>query len=113
MKSKWGVPPRLKDVETPHVRHIFIHPDDHNLIYVLLEHGGVLLSRDRGQTWYDRSVGIDYVDMHYIENFPGSKERLLCLVGARFFPHRQRRRTLAPRRNRHALGLHRTAQLFP
>ena len=44
-------------------------------IYVLLEHGGVLLSRDRGKTWYDRSIGIDYVDMHYIENYPGSKER--------------------------------------
>jgi photosystem II stability/assembly factor-like uncharacterized protein len=57
------------------VRHIFIHPDDQSLIYVLLEHGGVLMSRDRGKTWYDRSIGIGYVDMHYIENYPGSKER--------------------------------------
>ncbi len=74
-KKKWDVPPRLRGVEFPHVRHIFIHPDDHNLIYVLLEHGGVLLTRDRGKTWYDRSIGISYVDMHYIENYPGSKER--------------------------------------
>ena len=74
-KKKWDVPPRLRGVEFPHVRHIFIHPDDQNLIFVLLEHGGVLLSRDRGKTWYDRSIGIDYVDMHYIENYPGSKER--------------------------------------
>jgi photosystem II stability/assembly factor-like uncharacterized protein len=73
--KKWGVPPRLRGVEFPHVRHIFIHPEDQNLLWVLLEHGGVLLSRDRGKTWYDRSAGIDYVDMHYIENFPGSKER--------------------------------------
>ena len=85
VKNKWGVPPRLKDVETPHVRHIFIHPDDRNLIYVLLEHGGVLLSRDRGETWYDRSVGIDYVDMHYIENFPGSKERFYVSSARGFF----------------------------
>ncbi len=74
-KKKWDVPPRLRGVEFPHVRHIFIHPDDQNLLFVLLEHGGVLLSRDRGKTWYDRSIGISYVDMHYIENYPGSKER--------------------------------------
>jgi len=74
-KKKWDVPPRLRGVEFPHVRHIFIHPDDQALIYVLLEHGGVLMSRDRGKTWYDRSIGIGYVDMHYIENYPGSKER--------------------------------------
>jgi hypothetical protein len=74
-KKKWSVPARLVGIESPHVRHIFIHPDDQNLLYVLLEHGGVLMSRDRGKTWYDRSIGIDYVDMHYIENFPGSKER--------------------------------------
>jgi hypothetical protein len=75
VKKKWDVPPRLRGVEWPHVRHIFIHPDDENLIWVLLEHGGNLLSRDGGKTWADRSNGIDYVDMHYIENFPGDKER--------------------------------------
>jgi hypothetical protein len=75
VKKKWGVPPRLVGIEFPHVRHIFIHPEDQNLIWVLLEHGGNLLSRDRGKTWEDRSTGIDYVDMHYIENYPGSKER--------------------------------------
>ena len=74
-KKKWDVPPRLRGVEFPHVRHIFIHPDDQSLIYVLLEHGGVLMSRDCGKTWYDRSIGIGYVDMHYIENYPGSKKR--------------------------------------
>jgi hypothetical protein len=75
VKKKWGVPPRLKGIEFPHVRHIYVHPEDQNLIWVLLEHGGNLLSRDRGKTWEDRSAGIDYVDMHYIENYPGSKDR--------------------------------------
>src|SRR4029434_2861604 len=55
VKKKWGVPPRLVGVEFPHVRHIYIHPDDQNLIWVLLEHGGNLLSKDRGKTWEDRS----------------------------------------------------------
>ncbi|MGE5217668.1 MAG: WD40/YVTN/BNR-like repeat-containing protein [Chloroflexota bacterium] len=75
VKKKWSVPPRLVGMEFPHVRHIFIHPQDKDLVWVLLEHGGVLMSKDRGETWYDRSIGIDYVDMHYIENYPGSKER--------------------------------------
>ncbi len=84
-KKKWDVPPRLRGIEFPHVRHIFIHPDDQNLLFVLLEHGGVLLSRDRGISWQDRSEGIDYVDMHYIENYPGSKERYYVSSARGFF----------------------------
>jgi hypothetical protein len=85
VRKKWDVPESLRGVESPHVRHISIHPDDQNLIWVLLEHGGVLLTRDRGETWYDRSSGIDYVDMHYIENFPGSKERYYVSSARGFF----------------------------
>ena len=85
VKKKWGVPAQLVSVEFPHVRHIFIHPDDRNLIYVLLEHGGVLMSRDGGKTWYDRTIGISYVDMHYIENYPGSKERYYVSSARGFF----------------------------
>ena len=83
--KKWDVPPRLRGIEKPHVRHIFIHPDDQNLLFVLLEHGGVLLSRDRGLTWEDRSAGIDYVDMHYVGNYPGSKERYYVSSARGFF----------------------------
>ena len=36
VKKKWDVPPRLRGIEKPHVRHIFIHPDDQNLLFVLL-----------------------------------------------------------------------------
>jgi photosystem II stability/assembly factor-like uncharacterized protein len=85
VKKKWDVPPRLRGIESPHVRHIFIHPDDQNLLFVLLEHGGVLLSRDRGKSWEDRSEGISYVDMHYIENFPESKERYYVSSARGFF----------------------------
>ncbi|HZD41441.1 MAG TPA: hypothetical protein VE131_12005 [Terriglobales bacterium] len=75
VKKKWGVPARLVGVESPHVRHIFVHPEDRNLLWVLLEHGGNLLSKDRGKTWEDRSAGIEYVDMHYVEAYPGSTDR--------------------------------------
>jgi hypothetical protein len=85
VKKKWDVPARLRGIEFPHVRHIFVHPEDQDLIWVLLEHGGNLLSRDRGQSWEDRSDGIDYVDMHYIENYPGSKERFYVSSARGFF----------------------------
>jgi hypothetical protein len=51
VKKKWDVPARLRGIAFPHVRHIFIHPDDQNMLFVLREHGGVLLSRDRGDSW--------------------------------------------------------------
>lgn len=85
IKKKWTVPARLVGIEFPHVRHIFIHPDDEKLIFVLLEHGGVLLSRDRGRTWEDRSEGISYLDMHFIGNYPGSKERYYVSSARGFF----------------------------
>jgi photosystem II stability/assembly factor-like uncharacterized protein len=85
VKAKWTVPERLRGIEFPHVRYIFIHPDDENLLYVTLEHGGVLVSRDRGQTWDDVSAGISYVDMHYLANFPGSRERYYVSSARGFF----------------------------
>ena len=85
VKEKWDVPPRLRGIEFPHVRHIFIHPDDRELMFVLLEHGGVLYSDDGGETWEDRSDGIAYPDMHYIENYPGSKDRYYVSSARGFF----------------------------
>lgn len=85
VKDKWDVPPRLRGIEFPHVRHIFIHPDDRTLMFVLLEHGGVLYSGDAGASWEDRSRGIAYVDMHYIENYPGSKDRYYVSSARGFF----------------------------
>jgi photosystem II stability/assembly factor-like uncharacterized protein len=73
-QQKWEAPPVLKDKDFPHVRDIWVHPADANLLFVALEHGGMVLSRDRGKTWEDRSNGIDYVDMHHVENVPGSKD---------------------------------------
>jgi hypothetical protein len=84
VKAKWVPPAMFRETQTAHVRFIFIHPDDRNLLFVLLEHGGVLLTRDGGSTWHDRSAGIDYVDMHVIANLPGSAERY-CVSSARGF----------------------------
>ncbi len=56
-----------------HVRNIHIHADEPNTIYLCLEHGGIVRSFDRGQTWEDVSKGIDYLDIHVIANFPKRK----------------------------------------
>ena len=85
IKAKWTVPERLRGIEHPHVRYIFIHPDDANFIFVLLEHGGVVLSRDRGRTWEDKSCGISYLDMHLLSNYPGSRERYYVSSARGFF----------------------------
>jgi len=84
VKEKWGPPAPLRGKEEAHVRDIFVHPGDRRLIFVLLEHGGVLLSRDGGTTWEDRSSGIDYVDMHVIEHVPGTTESY-CVSSAQGF----------------------------
>jgi photosystem II stability/assembly factor-like uncharacterized protein len=75
VKAQWTVPERLRGVEHPHVRHIFVHPVDVNFIFLVLEHGGVVLSRDGGKSWSDRSAGITYLDMHVLRDFPDTKER--------------------------------------
>ena len=36
-----------------HVRNIHIHPDDPQTLYLCLEHGGIVRSFDRGNTWQD------------------------------------------------------------
>lgn len=85
VKKKWTAAGPYIGKEEAHVRYIYIHPEDSQLLFVLLEHGGVLLSRDGGKTWDDRSSGIDYVDMHMIENYPGSKERYFVSSARGFY----------------------------
>jgi len=74
VQEQWSVPAMFEGQVPPHVRHIFIHPNDQNLMYVALEHGGIVVSRDCGTTWEDASRGIDYLDMHMLFNMPGDKE---------------------------------------
>jgi hypothetical protein len=85
VKRQWCVPPSYEGAVPPHVRHIFVHPDDASLLYVLLEHGGILVSRDRGESWEDVSAGIDYLDMHMLRNLPGDKERYFVSSARGFF----------------------------
>lgn len=85
VQAKWDVPAGYRRRIPPHVRHIFIHPEDSKLIYVALEHGGVVLSRDGGETWEDVSGGIDYLDMHMLRNLPGDKARYFVSSARGFY----------------------------
>ena len=77
----WGPQPPHQG----HVADIFIHADDPSTIYLALEHGGVVRSLDRGATWEDVSRGIDYLDMHMLRAFPGSRSRYSVSSARAFF----------------------------
>jgi photosystem II stability/assembly factor-like uncharacterized protein len=68
-----------------HVRHIFVHPDDPNIIYLGMEHGGVQRSFDRGATWEDVTAGIDYIDMHMVASAPHRFDRYYASSARGFF----------------------------
>ena len=68
-----------------HVRNIHIYADDPKTIYLCLEHGGIVRSFDRGQTWEDVSKGIDYLDIHVIANFPKRTDRYYVASARGFF----------------------------
>ena len=68
-----------------HVRSIHIHPDNPNVLYLCLEHGGIVRSFDRGGVWEDVSKGIDYLDIHVIANFPNRLDRYYVASARGFF----------------------------
>ena len=52
VKYKWYFP---QPPHQGHIRHINIDPENTKIIYLAIEHGGVVRSFDRGQTWEDVS----------------------------------------------------------
>lgn len=68
-----------------HIRNIFVRSDDPKTIYLCIEHGGIVRSFDRGETWEDVSRGIDYLDIHVIANLPRSKGRYFVATARGFF----------------------------
>lgn len=68
----WSFPPRPW---TSHVRWIAPHYHDPNLLFVGIELGGVMRSRDGGQTWEDRKPG-SYHDAHALATHPAAPGRV-------------------------------------
>jgi photosystem II stability/assembly factor-like uncharacterized protein len=68
-----------------HIRHIYVHEDDPRIVYLALEHGGIVRSHDRCETWEDCSEGIDYIDMHMVAALPHRTNRFYCSSARGFF----------------------------
>jgi hypothetical protein len=82
VRQRWWTP---YPPHTGHVRDIFVHPDDAQVLYLCLEHGGVVRSADRGASWEDVSGGIDWVDMHAVACLPGSRNRYYSASAKGFY----------------------------
>jgi hypothetical protein len=74
VKYKWYFP---QPPHQGHVRHINIDPENPKCIYLALEHGGIVRSFDRGQSWEDVSEGLEYPDIHMVVRSPSSKTKYL------------------------------------
>jgi photosystem II stability/assembly factor-like uncharacterized protein len=75
--SSWSFPPRPW---THHVRWIGLHHHDPNLIFAGIELGGVMRSRDGGESWEDRKPG-SYHDSHAILTHPRDPGRVYEAAG--------------------------------
>jgi photosystem II stability/assembly factor-like uncharacterized protein len=73
----WSFPPRPY---THHTRWIALHPADPETLYVGIELGGVMVTRDGGQTWEDRKPGSQF-DAHAIATHPAAPDRVYEAAG--------------------------------
>ncbi len=64
--SEWFYPAPFEDV---HVRHLSVDPTQAGRTYAAVQVGGIGISPDAGQTWYDRR-NLD-LDVHMVEPVPG------------------------------------------
>lgn len=79
--STWSFPPRP---HTHHVRAIGLDPHDPRLIFVGIEAGALVRSRDGGQTWDDRVPG-GPLDTHTLLLHPRVPGRLYVAAGDGYF----------------------------
>jgi photosystem II stability/assembly factor-like uncharacterized protein len=96
----WSFPPRPW---THHVRWIALHHHDPALIFAGIELGGVMRSRDGGETWEDRKPGT-YHDSHAIATHPLDPSRVYEAAGggaAQSFDAGATWRTVDEGRDRH------------
>jgi photosystem II stability/assembly factor-like uncharacterized protein len=73
----WSFPPRPW---THHVRWIALHPADQATIYAGIELGGVMVTRDGGESWEDRNPGSQF-DAHALATHPAAPDRVYEAAG--------------------------------
>lgn len=82
VQEKWWFPNPPHD---GHVCSIFIDSDDPQVIMLGLEHGGIVRSRDGGETWEDLSAGIEYLDIHMVTRDPGDRHLWYAATARGFY----------------------------
>lgn len=81
VREKWWFP------IYPHEGHVLSISVDHRdprVIYLGLEHGGIVRTDDGGDRWEDLSAGIEYLDIHMVEPDP-VRDGLVYAATARAF----------------------------
>lgn len=82
IQEQWWFP------QPPHEGHvcsIFVDADDAQNITLGLEHGGIVRSRDGGDTWEDLSAGIEYLDIHMVTRDPGDSHLFYAATARGFY----------------------------
>jgi len=82
--STWSFPPRP---DTHHVRWIAPDPAVPDRLFVAIEAGALIRSRDGGRTWEDRTRGSPY-DTHTLALHPQAPGRLYSAAGDGYFESR-------------------------
>jgi photosystem II stability/assembly factor-like uncharacterized protein len=86
VKTKWRFP---RPPHQGHVRQIFIDPQNPGVIYLALEHGGIVRTFNGGSSWQDVSQGIDYLDIHFVANFPDDPSLFFASTARGFYSSRE------------------------
>jgi len=82
--GEWAFPPRP---DTHHVRWITCHPTDADRLWVAVEAGALVTTRDGGRTWHDRVPGGPY-DTHECALHPDAPDVLRVAAGDGYFETR-------------------------
>jgi photosystem II stability/assembly factor-like uncharacterized protein len=81
VRDKWWFPQYPHE---GHVKSIYVDPRGPGRVYLALEHGGLLRTDDRGETWEEISDGIEYLDIHLVDGDP-ARENVVFAATARGF----------------------------
>ena len=82
VKKQWWFP---QPPHEGHVLKILIDDEDPRIMYLCLEHGGVVRSLDGGETWEDVSAGVPYLDIHAIARHPDRPGAYFIATARGFF----------------------------
>lgn len=80
-RERWSFPP---PPHIPHVRSICFDPGNPSTMYVGVEEGGVIRSRDRGESFELLNHGI-YTDIHTLAVDPDNSHRIYATTGRGFY----------------------------